>query len=630
MINLIPSDPPVLSSSAYLEIKPGKWEKRYLFLKRQNIYISKNKSPSGATILCNLSTFDAYTLTTKRKNPPYSFCIALKSQDSILIFEKPERDYVNYLSFENKIILKNWLYAIYYSRNISIWEDRPEDECLFVPPKYRVDSDEITTLEFDQGQFSELDPTLPFKARIKAQKEATSKLRFVKQLFGANEKKLEINTKPDSEVFKKGSLLDGTHSPSSGDSSDSKSTESDSIFASGSLLSRSSSTKVKPAKVSEATNGPLVDPSTPTPFLNGSLLDNAAQLQESKQTSQRRNGPLIDASTPKHFLEGSLLDSSNSTQRDKHRTLPHNHMINHQAILNAYANPMTNNSLQSSGVQSNVSQRHKYRSMVPTGTLPHVNLNTPDAATAPQVPVIKSSPSRKDTAKAAKYQSMLPTHRAEPLIVKPKNNLSLQNSQNSSNYEEMQNSRSLGMGTNIYQNASHPVQPLAHNNANTDKYDTALSKLTRNQSKSISPTNNGKIIYNTISSPNDNRYHHHQSILTKHQQQGTIHPISTVNNSILQTANQPTSNTKSQKIKFEVKPLVVKKQTNITNTTESKRISSMGINSRLTKSQPNSPDIGSIPKYQGIPNDFQLRRAISTSTGNQFNRRQAPLVNLKD
>ncbi|KXN73976.1 hypothetical protein CONCODRAFT_67893 [Conidiobolus coronatus NRRL 28638] len=413
MINLIPSDPPVLSSSAYLEIKPGKWEKRYLFLKRQNIYISKNKSPSGATILCNLSTFDAYTLTTKRKNPPYSFCIALKSQDSILIFEKPERDYVNYLSFENKIILKNWLYAIYYSRNISIWEDRPDDECLFVPPKYYVDSDDITTLEFDQGQFSELDPTVPFKARIKAQKEATSKLRFVKQLFGAGEKKLEINTKPDSEVFKKGSLLDATHSPSSGDSSDSKSTESDSIFASGSLLSRSSSTKVKPVKINEVTNGPLVDASTPTPFLNGSLLDNATQLQESKQTPQRRNGPLIDASAPKHFLEGSLLDSNNSIKRDKHRTLPHNHMINIQANINAQINPMTNSPLQSSNLQKNVSQRQKYRSMLPTNVVPHVNLNTPDAATAPQAPIAKSPPlSLTNNIKTAKYKSMLPAHRA--------------------------------------------------------------------------------------------------------------------------------------------------------------------------------------------------------------------------
>ncbi|KXN73975.1 hypothetical protein CONCODRAFT_3048 [Conidiobolus coronatus NRRL 28638] len=193
----------------------------------------------------------------------------------------------------------------------------------------------------------------------------------------------------------------------------------------------------------------------------------------------------------------------------------------------------------------------------------------------------------------------------------------------------MQDSRSLGMGTNIYQNASHPVQPSSHSNSNTDKYNMTLSKLTRNQSKSISPTNNGKLIHNTISSPNDNRYHHHQSILIKHQQQGTIHPISTINNSILQPTNQPTKPT-NQRIKFEVKPLLVKKQTNIANTAEPKRISTMGINSRLSKSQPTSPDIGNIPKYQGIPNDFQLRRAISTSTGNQFNRRQAPLVNLKD
>lgn len=100
----------------YLEVKRGKWQRRFFELKASGIYHSKDAKGTQESQLCSLSTFDVYTLMRSRQKAPTKFCFALKSQQSIKVFED-SNDYVSFVCVDNLDKMKDWVLSIRNARS---------------------------------------------------------------------------------------------------------------------------------------------------------------------------------------------------------------------------------------------------------------------------------------------------------------------------------------------------------------------------------------------------------------------------------------------------------------------------------------------------------------------------------
>lgn len=69
-----------------------------------------------------MSNHDVYTLTSESMNSQQDlvletpFAFALRSQDSIRIFERPEQDYVHYLCAKSVEHLREWVVGLRIAR----------------------------------------------------------------------------------------------------------------------------------------------------------------------------------------------------------------------------------------------------------------------------------------------------------------------------------------------------------------------------------------------------------------------------------------------------------------------------------------------------------------------------------
>ncbi|KAI8823155.1 uncharacterized protein EV422DRAFT_494485, partial [Fimicolochytrium jonesii] len=99
----------------HMESKPGKWQKRFFALREANLYYYKDADQSSAseTLFCGLSNYDVYTLssTKARKKKPTRFCFALRSTDSISLFEN-KQDYARFLCVDKEERFYDWVLAI--------------------------------------------------------------------------------------------------------------------------------------------------------------------------------------------------------------------------------------------------------------------------------------------------------------------------------------------------------------------------------------------------------------------------------------------------------------------------------------------------------------------------------------
>ncbi|GAA5998170.1 hypothetical protein JCM5350_006399, partial [Sporobolomyces pararoseus] len=97
-----------------LELKKGKWSKRYLELKDGALSHSKSDKGKDSTILCQLSNFSAFYVdesTTLRLKAPKPFVFALKSRLTRANFEEVSQ-YCNFLSVKSAGELENWITSI--------------------------------------------------------------------------------------------------------------------------------------------------------------------------------------------------------------------------------------------------------------------------------------------------------------------------------------------------------------------------------------------------------------------------------------------------------------------------------------------------------------------------------------
>ncbi|KAG0008339.1 hypothetical protein BGZ80_003558 [Entomortierella chlamydospora] len=110
----------------HLETKKSKWVKRYLHITDTAVYHSKDSKFTGESMLCMLRNFDVYSVQVPRKKAPTKFGFALKSSDSIHMFETPEDDYIHYICTETGDSLREWLVGLRAAKGMFMYHANPE------------------------------------------------------------------------------------------------------------------------------------------------------------------------------------------------------------------------------------------------------------------------------------------------------------------------------------------------------------------------------------------------------------------------------------------------------------------------------------------------------------------------
>ncbi|KAJ3182547.1 hypothetical protein HDU85_002645 [Gaertneriomyces sp. JEL0708] len=110
----------------YMEVKPGKWQRKFFVLRESNIYYYKDSDQLGSeSLFCGLANYDVYTLSQRKKKTPTNFCFALRSTDNIAMFEN-KKDYVRYLCVEKQERLYDWVLAMRLAKSEKTFADFPE------------------------------------------------------------------------------------------------------------------------------------------------------------------------------------------------------------------------------------------------------------------------------------------------------------------------------------------------------------------------------------------------------------------------------------------------------------------------------------------------------------------------
>ncbi|KAF9100017.1 hypothetical protein BGX23_007471 [Mortierella sp. AD031] len=110
----------------HLEMKKGKWAKRYLHINDTAVYHSKDAKFNGESMLCLLRNFDVYAVQVPRKKAPTKFGFALKSSDKIHLFETPEDDYIHYICTDSGESLREWLAGLRAAKGMFMYHANPE------------------------------------------------------------------------------------------------------------------------------------------------------------------------------------------------------------------------------------------------------------------------------------------------------------------------------------------------------------------------------------------------------------------------------------------------------------------------------------------------------------------------
>lgn len=134
------SDTETTSGWVYLEVKHGKWSKRYIDVRNGAMYIGKSEKvrfkatwklaelgltciyhqQRDHTILCHFSNFDAYIVPQAciaKMKTPKPFAFAVKSVDKVSLFENADQDYIHFFSVKTEAERDMWIQHILESRS---------------------------------------------------------------------------------------------------------------------------------------------------------------------------------------------------------------------------------------------------------------------------------------------------------------------------------------------------------------------------------------------------------------------------------------------------------------------------------------------------------------------------------
>ena len=101
-----------------LELRRGKWDKRWLALEGDQLTYRKSESSRDKTTLCTLTNWELFNVPSEyhdQLKPPKPFALALKSTDRLEIFEKVD-EAVYYFSVKSEQERDLWMALILDAR----------------------------------------------------------------------------------------------------------------------------------------------------------------------------------------------------------------------------------------------------------------------------------------------------------------------------------------------------------------------------------------------------------------------------------------------------------------------------------------------------------------------------------
>jgi PH domain len=123
-IRSVPTSSPALAGYVYLQDRKKKWSKRWLELRDHSLYHGKSDKGKDQELLCHTSSFDAYLVQPSTLKTPKAHAFALRSQDSITLFEKPDQDYVHFLCLSDPAAHRDWVKNIINARTYVLKQER--------------------------------------------------------------------------------------------------------------------------------------------------------------------------------------------------------------------------------------------------------------------------------------------------------------------------------------------------------------------------------------------------------------------------------------------------------------------------------------------------------------------------
>ncbi|CDU25398.1 uncharacterized protein SPSC_05291 [Sporisorium scitamineum] len=123
-IRSVPSSSPALAGWVYVQDRKKKWNKRWLELRDHGLYHAKNEKGKDETPICQISTFDVYLVDSSAIKMPKANGFALRSQDPITMFEKPEQDYMHYFCLTDPAAHRDWVRAILNARTYILRQEK--------------------------------------------------------------------------------------------------------------------------------------------------------------------------------------------------------------------------------------------------------------------------------------------------------------------------------------------------------------------------------------------------------------------------------------------------------------------------------------------------------------------------
>ncbi|SNX85659.1 uncharacterized protein MEPE_04368 [Melanopsichium pennsylvanicum] len=123
-IRSVPISSPSLAGHVYVQDRKKKWSKRWLELRDHGLYHAKNEKGKDEMSICQISTFDIYLVDSSAVKMPKANGFALRSQDQITMFEKPDQDYIHYFCLTDPAAHRDWVRAILNARTYILRQEK--------------------------------------------------------------------------------------------------------------------------------------------------------------------------------------------------------------------------------------------------------------------------------------------------------------------------------------------------------------------------------------------------------------------------------------------------------------------------------------------------------------------------
>ncbi|PLW15845.1 hypothetical protein PCANC_20568 [Puccinia coronata f. sp. avenae] len=115
----------------WCELKPGKWTKKYVLLRDNEIYLCANDKGKDEMFLCTLEKFDVYAIPQwahrNLKGVPRDYSFGLKSLNKLSFFET-KSDFIHRFSCKRLLVQLEWIRRLYDARTYIVMSHRSEEE----------------------------------------------------------------------------------------------------------------------------------------------------------------------------------------------------------------------------------------------------------------------------------------------------------------------------------------------------------------------------------------------------------------------------------------------------------------------------------------------------------------------